>query len=122
MTDKHNTAEWPWPDELDAKIAAPESHEILLENEQVRVARVVIPPGHREPRHTHRWVSVMITDSPARIRYYGEDGELVFESEPDMDYAPRQPRWMDSEGPHSVENIDKKSYQAYRIELKNNKE
>ncbi|MEM7531121.1 MAG: hypothetical protein AAF639_03000 [Chloroflexota bacterium] len=121
MSGKHNEREWPWSDELDAKIAAPDSHEILLENEQVRVARVVIPPGHREPPHTHRWVSVMITDGPARIRYYGEDGELAFESEPDMDYTPKKPRWMDAEGLHSVENIDTKPYQAYRIELKNGK-
>ena len=28
--------EWKWPDELDALLAAPEYHTLLMENEQVR--------------------------------------------------------------------------------------
>jgi hypothetical protein len=61
---------WPWPPELDALLAAPASHRVLLENSQVRVLDVVIEPGAREPEHTHQAPSVMIIDNPARIRYY----------------------------------------------------
>jgi predicted metal-dependent enzyme (double-stranded beta helix superfamily) len=111
-------SEWPWPDVLDALVAAPDSHRLLLENEQVRVLEVVIEPGAREPEHTHRWRSVMIVDRPARIRYY-EEGVQTFESPP---HTPPQaePRalWMDAEGPHSVENIDSSPYHALRIELR----
>lgn len=109
---------WPWPASLDAVSAAPDSHEILLENSSVRVVRVHIAPGVREPRHTHRWPSVMIVDRPARIRYYGEGDELVFESPQNIETTPHALSWMPPEGPHSVENIDTDSYYAYRIELK----
>lgn len=110
--------DWPWPDALDAVAAAPDSHEILLENEEVRVVRVKIPPGVREPRHTHRWPSVMIVDHPARIRYFDADGELRFESPEEIDRTPRGASWLAPEGPHSVENIDSEPYFAYRVELK----
>jgi hypothetical protein len=109
---------WPWPQETDALLAAPSSHRVLLENNHVRVLDVVIEPGAREPEHTHQAPSVMIIDSPARIRYYA-GGALKFESQarPDAPSSPRA-RWMEPEGPHSVENIDQHRYHAIRVELK----
>ncbi len=53
-----NQLVWPWPDTLDALIAAPAYHRLLLENEAVRVLDTTIPPGHTVPVHTHRWPSV----------------------------------------------------------------
>jgi hypothetical protein len=64
---------WPWPDSLDAVVAAPGSHRVVLENELTRVLEVTIAPGEREPEHTHRWSSVMVVHRPARIRYYTGD-------------------------------------------------
>lgn len=113
-----SVSEWPWADELDGVIAAPDSHRLLFENDRVRVLEVVVAAGAREPEHTHRWPSVMIVDEPARIRYY-EHGVQTFES-PAGDTPPQGPRagWMDPEGPHSVENIDTCRYHALRIELR----
>ena len=67
---------WPWPETTDALLAAPASHRLLLENDQVRVLDVVIEAGAREPEHTHQAASVMIVDEPARIRYYQGDALL----------------------------------------------
>jgi hypothetical protein len=50
---------WEHPDELDAVVAAPTSHRIVFENEDVRVLEVTVAPGVHEPEHTHRWPSVM---------------------------------------------------------------
>jgi hypothetical protein len=36
---------WPHPDSLDALVAAPKHHTLLLENEQVRVLDTRIEPG-----------------------------------------------------------------------------
>jgi hypothetical protein len=110
MDVRPSASEWPWPPELDALIAATDSHRLLLENDRVRVLEVVIEPGAREPEHTHRWPSVMIVDKPARIRYY-EHGIQTFES-PASDTPQPGPKaiWMDAEGPHSVENIDSSPY------------
>jgi len=109
--------EWAWDAQLDALIAAPESHRLLLENEHVRVLEITIAPGQREPEHTHRWPSVMIVDQPARIRYY-EHGAQTYQSPAHPAQRP-EPKaiWMDAEGPHSVENIDSSPYHALRIEL-----
>ena len=52
-------AAWPWPDSLDALIAAADYHFLILENERVRVLQVIIPPGAFVPVHTHRWPSVI---------------------------------------------------------------
>lgn len=109
---------WEWPDSLDAIIAAPNSHRVVFENDQVRVLEVIVEPGVREPEHTHRWPSVMVTDQRARIRYFVGEG-LVFES---PDPLPAKPgphaSWLEPEGPHSVENIDTGRLQALRFELK----
>lgn len=115
-------AEWPWGDELDAVVAAPASHRVLLENDRVRVLEVVILPGEREPAHTHRWPSVMTVLERARIRYYGADGELRFETPPRTDEneppAALGADWLGPEGLHSVENIDDRPFRALRVELK----
>jgi hypothetical protein len=53
QTPPHND-QWPWPDDLDACIAAPASHHVLFENDAARVLEVIIQPGTREPLHPHR--------------------------------------------------------------------
>jgi hypothetical protein len=59
----------------------------------------------------------MLIDQPAHIRYY-VGNELRFES-PQTDSTPGiRVRWMDPEGPHSVENFDQHRYHAIRVELK----
>jgi predicted metal-dependent enzyme (double-stranded beta helix superfamily) len=110
--------QWPWPAAMDALVAAPASHRVLLENDRVRVLEVVIEPGTREPEHTHQAPSVMIVDEPTRIRYYVAD-TLQFESKARSETLPgTRVRWMEPEGPHSVENIDEHRYHAIRVELK----
>jgi hypothetical protein len=109
---------WPWPGTMDALIAAPASHRVIMENSQVRVLEVVIEAGSREPEHTHEAVSVMIVDEPARIRYF-EGEALRFESPEHLEPAAGvRVHWMEPEGPHSVENIDECRYHAIRVELK----
>src|SRR5260370_18161074 len=106
---------WPWPETMDALQAAPASHCLLLENDRVRVLDVVIEPGAREPGHTHRAASVMIIDEPARIRYY-VGGALRFESRARSGLLPGvRMRWMEPEGPRSVENFDQRRYHAIRF-------
>jgi hypothetical protein len=103
---------------MDAPLAAPASHRVVLENERVRVLEVTIEPGVREPEHTHQAASVMIVDEPAQIRYYAA-GALQFESSARTGSPPGvRVRWMEPEGPHAVQNIDQHRYHAVRIELR----
>jgi hypothetical protein len=119
MTDSTGRSAWPWPDSLDAVIAAPGSHRVLFENEGTRVLEVTIGAGEREPEHTHARSSVMIVHGPAQIRYYTA-GTLTFTSPAQPAGTESGPRvaWLDPEGPHSVENIDDHVYRAFRIEFK----
>jgi len=112
-----------WSEELDAVAAAPDSHRVLLENGSVRVLEVIIPPGAKEPPHTHRWPSVMHVLQRARILYYGADGTVEFESpevqgQAGQDVSQPQTEWMEPEGLHAVENIDTRPYRAIRVEVK----
>ena len=92
---------------------------LQLDNDQVRVPNVVIEPGAREPGHTHQAASLMIIDEPARIRYYA-GGTLQFQSpaRPGSVPARRALRWMNSDGPHPVQNIDQHRHHAIRVQLK----
>ena len=108
---------WPWPDSMDALLAAPTSHRALLDNSRVRVLEAVIEPGAREPEHTHR--------APQRHdhRRAGPDqvrpGRRTAVRVPGTFRAPtRRARWMEPEGPHSVENTDQHRYHAIRVEVK----
>ena len=109
-------AEWIWPDELDGLVAAPGSHGVLFESKALRVLEVVVRPGEREPRHTHRHPSVLIVDRPARIRYFSEDGHVTdipaVTPESSIKFELMAP-----EEPHAVENVDDHDYHAFRVEL-----
>jgi hypothetical protein len=109
---------WSWPEAMDALVAAPASRRVLLDNDRVRVPEVAIEPGAREPEHTRRTAGVMIVDEPAWFRYYA-DGAQRFESRARSGPRPgARVRWMEPEGPHSVENIDERRYHAVRVEFK----
>lgn len=115
-----------WPAQLDAVAAAPASHRVLLENDQVRVLEVVVKPGEREPVHTHRWPSLMFITQPAKLRYFpaivlGNDVQLgageVNAAGPGPGGTP-VPRWLTPEAPHAVENLDVTEFRAIRVEIK----
>jgi hypothetical protein len=118
---------WPWDPELDAVVAAPASHHVLLENERVRVLEVVVPPGAKEPVHTHRWPSVFYITDPSWLRYYpvlSVDGRLVAGAPSggklagDPPKGPQPPFWLGPEGPHAVENVGPRAFRAIRVEIK----
>lgn len=110
---------WPWPDSLDALIAAPAHHTLLLENERVRVLEVRIAPGQFVPVHTHRWWSVMhVLGHSDFIRRDGE-GKVLFDSRKGEAPSPPVPVvWSAPLPPHSVENVGKSETLIFSVELK----
>ena len=71
---------WPWPETLDAVIAAPRHHTLIFENEQVRVLDTHIPPGDTVPVHTHRWPAVYYTIQIAPFVRRDGEGNVTFDS------------------------------------------
>ncbi len=110
---------WPWPDSLDALIAAPDHHRLLLENEAVRVLEVHIPPGQFVPVHTHRWPSVIFTLSAADFIRRDAEGKLLLDTRVTPFPSPRPAaEWLPPLLPHSVENVGTTGIRLFSVELK----
>lgn len=109
-----------WPPELDAVIAAPENHNILLENDHVRVLEVTIAPGELEPIHHHRWPSTLYIMEAGHFIDRDVDGNVIVDSR-EMDGPLPLPlaMWKDAEAPHSVENLSStETIRLVRVEVK----
>jgi hypothetical protein len=88
---------------------------VALENVYVRVLSVKIPPGGREPWHTHTLPAVVIYFGlPASVRYTADSQKTARPgfTALQVGYDP------DGQPSHSIENVGTVPYQAYRVELK----
>lgn len=111
---------WPWPDSLDAIVAAPEYHHVLLENERVRALDVHIPPAHTVPVHTHRWPAILVLISAGDFVRRDADGCVLFDTRSaQISSPPLAPTWSEPFPPHSVENVGETEIHVISIELKN---
>jgi len=110
---------WPWPESLDALVAAPDHHQLLLENERVRVLLTNIPAGALVPLHTHRWGGVAHVQSWSHFLRRDEEGEILFDSRQAGD-PPQIPstQWMQPLPPHSVENLGPLDIRILIVEIK----
>ena len=114
-----NPKQWPWPDSLDALVAAPGHHQLLLEDERVRVLHTRIVPGDVVPLHTHRWGGVAYLLSFSHFIRRNETGEILFDSR-HAGEAPKVPcaQWVQPLPPHTVENLGPVEISILMIELK----
>jgi hypothetical protein len=88
---------------------------VVLENDYVRVLSIRIPPGGKEPWHTHTWPAVVVYFSLPPSQRLLKDGTKTNRpelKELQVSYDPA------SQPLHSVENLGDVPYQAYRVELK----
>jgi hypothetical protein len=118
-TQEQRLAPCSWPASLDAVVAAPKNHRVVLENEHVRVLDVTVAPGEREPLHAHCRSSVMYVIQEGVYRDYDAKGRVV----EDVTVAPPPSRfpmtlWLGPQAPHSVHNRDSRPTRLLRVELK----
>ncbi len=109
----------PWPDSLDALIAAPKSHRLLFENERVRVLEVRIAPGEFVPVHTHRWPGAIYIARQTDFIRRDAEGNVLFDSRT-AGPPPQEPvvNWTPPLPPHSIENIGGREILLITTELK----
>jgi len=111
--------EWPFPDSLDALQAAPAHHELLLENERVRVIHTHIPVGDKVPLHTHRWPGVAYVISASDFIRRDGDGNVSFDSRgAGIPPAATAVHWAQPLLPHTVENVGTSAISIVMMELK----
>ena len=109
-----------WPSELDAMIAAPNNHKIILENDRVRVLEVVVAPKEIEPVHHHKWPSVLYILDAGEFIDRDREGNIIMDTRelPEPIEYPLT-LWKEPEAPHSVENLSStKALRLIRVELK----
>jgi hypothetical protein len=107
---------WPWPAELDALIAAPLHHTLILENDKLRLLDTRIPVGDTVPVHTHRWAGVYYTLQFSHFVRRDADANVLFDSRtagpmPGAAYLENLP-------PHSVENVGDQEIHLVSVETK----
>jgi mannose-6-phosphate isomerase-like protein (cupin superfamily) len=108
-----------WPQSIDAIAAAPGNHHVLLENDQVRVLDVVVPPHTKEPVHAHCSPSVLyIMEASAFIDHDANGKVLLDTRELKTPLTFPMTMWKDPEAPHSVENLSDNPLHLIRVELK----
>ena len=110
---------WPWPESLDALVAAPDFHTLLLENERVRVIHTHIPPEALVPVHTHRWPAVAYLLSTSDFIRRDHNGAVLLDSRKSGP-PPRPPfvQWLEPLPPHTVENVGQSEISIFIVELK----
>jgi hypothetical protein len=110
---------WPWPESLDALLAAPAFHRKLLENERVRVLHTLIPAGALVPLHTHRYPAVAYVMSTSHFIRRDSEGSVTFDSRREG-LPPIVPavQWLEPLPPHTVENVGESEISIFIVELK----
>ncbi len=110
-----------WPPHLDALVAAPANHRLLLEDDAVRVLEVTVEPGERENLHHHRWPSIMVVLARPNYRNFDADGNEIPPSggTPTSPALPRALR-LPPQRLHAIEVAADAPYgfRGIRIELK----
>lgn len=108
-----------WPVELDALIAAAENHQLLFENERVRVLDTAIQPGQKTPIHTHCWpASMYVIGIDHFVRRDGRGQVMVDTRETNPSAEFPQVLWSEPLGPHSLENVGAVEIRVISVELK----
>lgn len=104
---------------LDAMTAAPENHEILLENDRVRVLDTRLGPGERTPVHTHLLPAALYVMSWSDFIRRDEDGNVIVDSR-DWERRPAlgEALWLPPLVAHSVENVGGSELRLIAVELK----
>jgi len=107
------------PSSLDAVVAAPDHHSVVLENDHVRVLDTRVKAGDTVPVHTHRWPGVQYILSLADFVRRDGDGELLVDSRT-MDFPKEAPfvLWSEPLPPHTLENVGDDVIHVIVVELK----
>lgn len=107
-----------WPDPLDALIAAPDTHSLLFENDNVRVITTRIAPGETTALHTHCWPQVVIVDSLSDFIRRDDSGDVMADSRGGPLPQPGAAVWLEALAPHTLENVGDVDIRLIGVEVK----
>jgi mannose-6-phosphate isomerase-like protein (cupin superfamily) len=107
------------PQSVDAAVAAPAHHKLLLENDSVRVFETRIAPGERTPVHSHPWPAALYVLSWSDFVRYDATGKVLLDSRT-MQSSPKSGAalWSAPIGPHSIHNVGTSELLVIAVEIK----
>jgi quercetin dioxygenase-like cupin family protein len=88
-------------------------HALVLENDRVRVYRLVLAPGQEIEMHTHalRGLGVAVSEGVISFRAPGKKSKTI-------KFQPGQFQWHEGGTKHALKNVGTVSFEAVDIELK----
>ena len=99
--------------------AAPEHHDVLMENDRVRVLDTRLGPGERTPVHTHQWPAVLYILGWSDFIRYDPEGNVLVDSRSMASSPPAgTSMWAAPLVPHYVHNIGESALHVIAVELK----
>ena len=108
-----------FPDTLEAMTAARDHHQVLLENERVRMLDTRLGPGERTPLHAHRWPAALYVISWSDFVRRDAQGEIVLDSRTLATRpAAGEAIWSSPLVPHAVENVGDRELRIIAVEIK----
>ncbi len=106
-----------WNPALEATRAAPHNHQVIFENDDIRVLAVTVAPGEFEEAHHHPWPSVIVVDSLVRFTDHDVTGKEIKLPLPDKIEMPLVLK-LPPQAAHKVKNVDTKPLHLIRVEFK----
>ena len=105
---------------LDAMAVAPDHHDVLIENDKVRVLDTRLRPGERTPIHVHEWPAALYVLSWSDFIRYDPDGAVLVESRLAMPTppAPGEAIWAAPLPAHYVHNVGDRDLHIIAVEVK----
>jgi hypothetical protein len=105
---------------LDAMIAAADHHDILFENERVRILDTRVAPGERTPVHAHEWPAALYVLSWSDFIRRDADGVVMVDSRerPPSGAGAGAGLWLEPLPPHSIENVGSADLHIIAVEVK----
>ena len=103
---------------LDAMIAAPDHHDVLFENDRVRILNTKLPAGQRTPVHAHEWPAALYVLSWSDFLRRDQNGNLLVDSRERLRPEIGAGLWIEPLPPHSVENVGSADLHIIAVEVK----
>jgi hypothetical protein len=103
---------------LDAITAAPDHHDVLFENDRIRILDTRLPPDQRTPIHAHEWPAALYILSWSDFLRRDDSGAVLIDSRDRPPPATGAGFWIEPLPPHSVENIGSSDLHIIAIEVK----
>lgn len=103
---------------LDAMTAAVEHHDVLFENDSVRILDTNVRPGEKTPVHAHEWPAALYVVSWSDFVRRDPEGNVMVDSRDRKMGESGAGLWLPPLPPHSIENIGTVDLHIIAVEVK----